>query len=91
MKIIDESILFLVRRYDRTLGGLEMQLRLRDYLGKKFNELKKSNKNVFENARAMAKLFKEAGRLKLILSANQEYYAQVRKYFCSRNFSVKRS
>lgn len=79
MKFIDKSLLLLVCRYDRTLGGLEMQLRLRDYLGKKFNELKKSNKNVFENARAMAKLFKEAGRLKLILSANQEYYAQVRK------------
>lgn len=54
-----------------------MQLRLRDFLGKKFNEMKKTNKNVFENPRAMAKLFKEAGRLKIILSANQEYYAQV--------------
>ena len=69
----------IIHSYDRTLGGLEMQLRLRDYLAKKFNELKKTKKNVFENPRAMAKLFKEAGRLKLILSANQEYYAQVKE------------
>lgn len=54
-----------------------MQIRLRDYLGKKFNELKLTKKNVFDNPRSVAKLFKEAGRLKLILSANQEYYAQV--------------
>ncbi len=67
--------------FDRTLGGLEMQLRLRDHLGKKFNEQKKTNKNVFDNARSVAKLFKEAGRLKLILSANQEYYAQVTKFY----------
>lgn len=55
-----------------------MQLRLRDFLAKKFNELKKTDKNVFNYPRAMAKLFKEAGRLKIILSANAEYYAQVR-------------
>lgn len=54
-----------------------MQLRLRDFLGKKFNEMKKSKNNVFENPRSMAKLLKEAARLKVILSANAEYYAQV--------------
>ncbi|XP_073985997.1 hypoxia up-regulated Grp170 co-chaperone protein isoform X3 [Rhodnius prolixus] len=63
--------------FDRTLGGLDMQLRLRDYLGKKFNEMKKSNKDVFENPRSLAKLFKEAGRLKNVLSANVDHYAQV--------------
>lgn len=63
--------------YDRTLGGLEMQLRLRDYLGKKFNELKKTPNDVFKNPRALAKLFKEAGRLKNVLSANADHYAQV--------------
>uniref|UniRef100_A0A224XE47 Hypoxia up-regulated protein 1 n=1 Tax=Panstrongylus lignarius TaxID=156445 RepID=A0A224XE47_9HEMI len=63
--------------FDRTLGGLDMQLRLRDFLGKKFNEMKKSNKNVFENPRSLAKLFKEAGRLKNVLSANVDHYAQV--------------
>lgn len=63
--------------YDRTLGGLEMQIRLRDYLGKKFNEMKKTTKNVFDNPRAVAKLFKEAGKLKNVLSANNEHYAQI--------------
>lgn len=64
-------------RYDRTLGGLDIQLRLRDYLGKKFNELKKTPNDVFKNSRALAKLFKEAGRVKNILSANNDHYAQV--------------
>lgn len=63
--------------YDRTLGGLEMQIRLRDFLGKKFNEMKKTTKDVFENPRAVAKLFKEAGRLKNVLSANNEHFAQI--------------
>lgn len=63
--------------YDRTLGGLEMQLRLRDFLAKKFNEMKKTTKNVLDNPRAMAKLFKEAGRVKTVLSANADHFAQV--------------
>jgi molecular chaperone DnaK (HSP70) len=70
------------QRYDRTLGGLEMQLRLRDFLGKKFNEMKKTSTDVFKNPRAMAKLFKEAGRLKNILSANADHFAQVSKILC---------
>lgn len=65
-------------RYDRTLGGLEMQLRLRDYLAKKFNALAMTPNDVFKNPRAMAKLFKEAGRLKTVLSANVDHYAQVK-------------
>ncbi|PSN31698.1 Hypoxia up-regulated protein 1 [Blattella germanica] len=48
-----------------------------DYLGKKFNELKKTPNDVFKNPRAMAKLFKEAGRVKNVLSANADHYAQV--------------
>ncbi|KAF6212275.1 hypothetical protein GE061_012797 [Apolygus lucorum] len=63
--------------YDRTLGGLEMQLRLRDYLAAKFNEMKKTKNDVTQNPRSMAKLFKEAGRLKNVLSANADHYAQV--------------
>lgn len=57
-----------------------MQLRLRDFLGKKFNEMKKTPNDVFKNPRALAKLFKEAGRLKNILSANNEYHAQVNTF-----------
>lgn len=56
-----------------------MELRLRDHLAKLFNEQKKSKKDVKENARAMAKLLKEAQRLKTVLSANAEHVAQVRR------------
>jgi hypoxia up-regulated 1 len=54
-----------------------MQLRLRNFLGKKFNEMKKTSNDVFKNPRALTKLFKEAGRLKNILSANADHFAQV--------------
>ncbi|XP_070160934.1 hypoxia up-regulated protein 1 isoform X2 [Polyergus mexicanus] len=63
--------------YDRTLGGLEMQIRLQNYLAKEFDALKKTPNSVFTSPRAMAKLFKEAGRVKTVLSANADHYAQI--------------
>lgn len=72
--------------YDRTLGGLEMQLRLRDHLAKEFNGLKKTKTSVFSNSRAMAKLFKEAGRVKNVLSANQDHYAQIEGLLDEKDF-----
>lgn len=74
--------------YDRTLGGLEIQLRLRDYLATKFNEMKKSKTDVFTNPRSMAKLFKEAGRLKNVLSANAEHVAQVEGLIDEQDFRM---
>ncbi|ERL94524.1 hypothetical protein D910_11801 [Dendroctonus ponderosae] len=74
--------------YDRTLGGLEIQLRLRDYLAEKFNDMKKTSNNVFENPRALAKLFKEAGRLKNVLSANFEHYAQIEGLLDEQDFKI---
>lgn len=70
---------------------MEIQLRLRDYLAEKFNALKLTPNDVFKNARSMAKLFKEAGRLKNILSANSDHFAQVIKLFnkCYLNFIIK--
>ena len=61
------------------MGGLEIQMKLRDHLAKKFNDLKKSKNDVTKVPRAMGKLFKEAARVKTVLSANQQIYAQVRK------------
>lgn len=63
--------------YDRTLGGLEMQIRLRDHLAKEFNAMKKTKTDVFTNPRAMTKLFNEARKLKEVLSANREHTAQI--------------
>lgn len=69
-------ILYFVR-YERNLGGLEIQLRLRDYLALKFNDLKLTSNDVTQNSQTMAKLFIESGRLKIALSASADYFAQV--------------
>lgn len=63
-------------RFDRTLGGLQMELRFRDHLAKLFNQQHPS-KDVRQNPRAMAKLLKEANRVKTVLSANADHMAQV--------------
>lgn len=75
--------------YDRTLGGLEMQLRLRDYLGKEFNKMKKTKNDVFKSPRAMAKLLKEAGRVKNVLSANQDHFAQIEGLLDEKDFRLQ--
>ncbi|KAF7701242.1 hypothetical protein HF521_002407 [Silurus meridionalis] len=75
--------------FDRTLGGFEMELRLRDHLAKLFNEQKKSKKDVKENGRAMAKLLKEAQRLKTVLSANAEHNAQIEGLMDDIDFKAK--
>merc|ERR1711962_1153909 len=63
--------------YDRTLGGTEITFRLREYLADQFDAMKKTTTQVRTVPRAMGKLLKEAERVKLILSANTECFAQV--------------
>ncbi|KAK5859282.1 hypothetical protein PBY51_003361 [Eleginops maclovinus] len=75
--------------FDRGLGGFEMDLRLRDHLAKLFNEQKKTKKDVRENHRAMAKLLKEAQRLKTVLSANMDFMAQVEGLLDDIDFKAK--
>lgn len=76
----------LLHRFDRTLGGLEMELRLREHLAGLFNEQRKGQRanDVRENPRAMAKLLREANRLKTVLSANADHVAQVLTRGCLR-------
>uniref|UniRef100_A0A674IXI3 Hypoxia up-regulated protein 1 n=1 Tax=Terrapene triunguis TaxID=2587831 RepID=A0A674IXI3_9SAUR len=74
--------------FDRTLGGLEMEHRLRDYLVKLFNKQQPS-KDVRQNLRAMAKLLKEANRLKTILSANADHVAQIEGLLDDMDFRAK--
>ncbi|XP_008163812.2 hypoxia up-regulated protein 1 isoform X2 [Chrysemys picta bellii] len=74
--------------FDRTLGGLEMEHRLRDYLVKLFNKQQPS-KDVRQNLRAMAKLLKEANRLKTILSANADHVAQIEGLLDDVDFKAK--
>jgi len=75
--------------YDRTLGGLDLQIKLREHLADKFNELKKPKTDVRKNPRAMAKLFKEAGRVKNILSANNQIFAQVENVMDDIDFKIE--
>nr|XP_060643609.1 hypoxia up-regulated protein 1 [Anolis sagrei ordinatus] len=74
--------------FDRTLGGLEMELRLRDHLAKLFNEQHPS-KDVRKNLRAMAKLLKEANRVKTVLSANADHMAQIEGLLDDIDFKAK--
>lgn len=75
--------------YDRTLGGLELQLRLRDYLAAEFNAMKKTKTDVTNNPRALAKLFKEAGRVKNVLSANNDHFAQIENLLEDLDFKLQ--
>ncbi|KAF3841550.1 hypothetical protein F7725_007412 [Dissostichus mawsoni] len=70
-------------------GVGSMDLRLRDHLAKLFNEQKKTKKDVRENHRAMAKLLKEAQRLKTVLSANVDFMAQVEGLMDDIDFKSK--
>lgn len=74
-------------RFDRTLGGHAMEIRMRDHLIKLFKEKYKTQGEVTESPRAMAKFLKEAARVKQVLSANTEIFAQVSKHFY-RKFST---
>ncbi|KAF9968117.1 hypothetical protein BGZ70_006516 [Mortierella alpina] len=77
--------------YDRTLGGHEFDIRLQKLLAEKFQEQKGSKVSmpVFQNERAMAKLLKEANRVKQILSANTETMASVENLMEDTDFKVK--
>ncbi|KAL6308933.1 actin-like ATPase domain-containing protein [Sparassis latifolia] len=56
--------------YDRSIGGTELDRRLREIMINDFQ--RKHGKNIRGDKRGMAKLWKEAGRVKAILSANSE-------------------
>lgn len=62
--------------FDRTTGGTELDRRLREILVNDF--IKKHKKDIRQDKRGMAKLWKEAGRVKSILSANAEAMSSVR-------------
>ncbi|XP_023690980.2 hypoxia up-regulated protein 1 [Paramormyrops kingsleyae] len=75
--------------FDRTLGGFEMELRLRDHLADIFNKQGKTKTDVRKNPRAMAKLLKEAQRVKVVLSANIDHTAQVEGLLEDIDFKAK--
>ncbi|KAF9412538.1 hypothetical protein BGZ94_001010 [Podila epigama] len=77
--------------YDRTLGSHEFDVRLQKFLAEKFQEQKGSKLStpVVQNERAMAKLLKEANRVKQILSANTETMASVENVMEDFDFRIK--
>lgn len=75
--------------YDRSLGSYEMDVRLREHLADKFTEKYPKLSDVRKNGRAMKKLQKEARKVKTVLSANQDTYAQVESLHEDKDFRVK--
>lgn len=61
--------------YNRKVGGTDADYRLREILVDRF--IAKHKKDIRKEKKAMAKLWKEAGRVKTILSANNEAFANV--------------
>ena len=61
--------------YDRKAGGIELDRRMRKILVEMFNT--KTKKDIREDKKGMAKLWKEARRVREILSANTEAISTV--------------
>jgi hypoxia up-regulated 1 len=73
--------------YDRTVGGTELDRRLREIFIEIFDG--KHKKNIREDKRGMAKLWKETQRVKAILSANAEATAMVESLAWDIDFRAK--
>lgn len=73
--------------FDSTLGGNAFSLRLAKHLAKIFAE--KTKKDVFTNPKAILKLYKEADRVKSVLSANADHNAQVEGLMDDVDFKAK--
>jgi hypoxia up-regulated 1 len=74
--------------YDRLAGGTELDRRLREILVEEF-ERKHHGARVRDDPKAMMKLWKEAERLKGILSANTEASARVESVHDDIDFGMK--
>ena len=67
----------------KNVGGLILDGKIRDLLEKQFNA--SGGPSLETNSRAKAKLLKEAGRVKQVLSANYEAQSRVRARLASMN------
>ena len=73
--------------YDRNSGGTELDRRMREILIDAFNA--KTKKDVREDKKGMVKLWKEAQRVKAILSANTEAVATIESLAWDIDFKTK--
>lgn len=83
---LDFKLDLLLLLPNRTLGGHEMTLRLREHLIKAWEA--NGGADVRASPRAMSKLLKEAERLKIVLSANTEHNAQIESLLDDKDFKV---
>ncbi|KAJ8481302.1 hypothetical protein ONZ51_g6075 [Trametes cubensis] len=73
--------------YDRYTGGTELDRRLRDLMLNDFQ--KRYKRDISTDKRAMAKLWKEAGRVKAILSANSDAMATIESLAFDIDYKAK--
>lgn len=73
--------------FDQSLGGNAFVMRLAKHFAKDFQ--KKTKKDVFANPKATIKIYKEAERIKNILSANVEHVAQIEGLMDDVDFKLK--
>ncbi|KAL1943263.1 hypothetical protein VTO73DRAFT_4338 [Trametes versicolor] len=73
--------------YDRQTGGTELDRRLRDIMVADFQ--KRYKRDITTDKRGMAKLWKEAGRIKAILSANTEAMATIESLAFDIDYKAK--
>ncbi|KAH9249776.1 hypothetical protein BASA81_012454 [Batrachochytrium salamandrivorans] len=78
--------------HDETLGGNSIDVRLQHYLATMFNSMNHQNLDggsIYDSPRALARLLKEANRVKHILSANHDTMASVENLYKGLDFRGK--
>ncbi|KAJ3019019.1 UNVERIFIED_CONTAM: Hypoxia up-regulated protein 1 [Siphonaria sp. JEL0065] len=91
-KVQVPHIEILATGYDKKLGGKAIDVKLQKFLAKQFMTSttgSKAKEPILNNARSMAKLLKEANRVKQILSANSETISSVEGLHEEIDFKVK--
>ncbi|KAH7882234.1 Hsp70 protein-domain-containing protein [Phlebopus sp. FC_14] len=73
--------------YDRSMGGTDLDRRLREILIERF--ITQHRRDIRKDKRGMSKLWKEAGRVKSILSANTEAMSTVESVAFDIDFRTK--
>uniref|UniRef100_A0AAF5PH81 Hypoxia up-regulated protein 1 n=1 Tax=Wuchereria bancrofti TaxID=6293 RepID=A0AAF5PH81_WUCBA len=74
--------------YSRIVGGFEITQRLRDIFVSDFRKTKKTKTDITENSRSMAKMLQEAERVKIVLSANVNFTAQIENVHEEHDFTM---
>ncbi|KJH43943.1 DnaK family protein [Dictyocaulus viviparus] len=88
-KVLNPVVRTIGVGYDRYLGGFEITLKLAKHLENIFRDTVKTTTDITTNARSMAKLLKEAERVKQVLSANKYHFAQIESLHEDENFRAK--